>query len=85
MPNKAYIRGKRFEQEVVRIFREAGFGALRSAASKSPFDVVIWKEAKCKGDILRIAHVAFVQCKTEKKKDKNSLTKEFKPSIIMLN
>ena len=63
MPNKNYHRGKRFEQEVVKIFKEKGFVAIRSAASKSPFDVVL---VKMTDDLKRIAHVAFVQCKTKK-------------------
>lgn len=65
-------KGLLFEREVVKIFREAGFGALRSAASKSPYDVVIWKET---GKNKKVAHVAFVQCKvkkTPKKKKKGA-------------
>ena len=67
MPNKNYERGRRFEYEVMEIFRKNGFTELRTAGSHSPFDVVLVKHT---GDMKRIAHVAFVQCKTEKiKKD----------------
>jgi len=69
MSNKS--RGLNFEREIVQIFRKAGFGALRSAGSHSPFDVVIWKEAKGHNGTKRIAHVCFVQCKTKKPKKKN--------------
>lgn len=67
MGNKKYLQGVRFEREVMRIFREAGFEVLRTAGSHSPFDIVLVKYEDREGGIRRIAHVAFVQCKTEKK------------------
>jgi len=63
MPNKNYIRGVRFEREVQQIFKDAGYITMRTAGSHSPFDVVLVKMTK---DMKRIAHVAFVQCKTKK-------------------
>lgn len=68
MPNPNYLRGVRFEREVMKIFRDAGFIVLRTAGSHSPYDVVLIKEGVFKDGVKRIAHVAFVQCKTEKKK-----------------
>ena len=63
-------KGIDFEREVVQIFRKAGFGALRSAASKSPYDVVIWKETISNKKIAYITFtkddVAFIQCKVHK-------------------
>ena len=63
MPNPKYKRGRRFEYEVMEIFRQNNFVVLRTAGSHSPFDVVLVKMTK---DMKRIAHVAFVQCKTKK-------------------
>lgn len=48
----------------MKIFKEAGFIVMRTAGSHSPFDVVLVKESD---QLKKIAHVAFVQCKTEKK------------------
>lgn len=63
MPNKNYVRGVRFEREVVSIFKKAGWEAIRTAGSHSPYDVILIK----KGPVEKIAFVAFVQCKTIKK------------------
>ena len=65
-------KGINFEREVVQIFRQAGYGALRSAASRSPYDVVIWKET---GFNKKIAYVAFVQCKVHKIKSNKEVKK----------
>lgn len=45
------------------IFKEQGYEVMRSAASKSPFDVVLIKYTP---ENKKIAHVAFVQCKVKK-------------------
>ena len=63
MPNKNYLRGVRLEREVIAIFKAAGYQALRTAGSHSPYDVVIWKETK---ENKKICFVAFVQCKVKK-------------------
>ena len=63
--NKNYERGRRFEYEVMEIFRRAGFITLRTAGSHGFADVVL---VKLGPSMDKIAHVAFVQCKTEKKK-----------------
>ena len=65
MPNKNYERGVRFEREVMEIFKEKGYIPIRTAGSHSPFDVILVKTTK---GMKRIAHVAFVQCKTKKEK-----------------
>ena len=43
MVNKNYQRGKDFENEVVKIFKEAGFEAQRTAGSHGTFDVILIK------------------------------------------
>lgn len=60
MPNENYLRGVRLEREVVNIFKEHGYEAIRTAGSRSPFDVILIK----KNEINKICFVAFVQCKT---------------------
>ena len=63
MVNKNYIRGVRLEREVQAIFKAAGYKALRTAGSHSPWDVVLVKESPT---LKKICFVAFVQCKTKK-------------------
>jgi Holliday junction resolvase len=58
-----YRKGAQFEREVVAIFRKNGFEAMRSAGSKSPYDLVIWKETS---ENKKICFVVFVQCKVKK-------------------
>ena len=41
MPNKNYLKGVRYEREVVNNAKSEGHVAFRSAGSHSPFDVVI--------------------------------------------
>ena len=67
MGNPNLRRGVRFEREVMEIFKEHGFEVIRTAGSHSPFDVILVKYEDREGGVKRIAHVAFVQCKTEKK------------------
>ena len=63
MVNKNYLRGVRLEREVQKIFRDAGYTAIRTAGSHSPWDVILVKEGK---ELKKICFVAFVQCKTKK-------------------
>ena len=58
-----YEKGVRLEREVVNIFKKAGFEAVRTAGSKSPFDVILWKTTD---QNKKICFVAFVQCKVKK-------------------
>jgi Holliday junction resolvase len=57
-----YEKGVRFEREVVNIFKKAGYTAVRTAGSHSPYDVIIWKDT---GFNKKIANVAFIQCKVK--------------------
>ena len=62
MSNKNYIKGVKLEREVVNIFKDKGWIAMRTAGSHSPFDVILIKESfKHK----KICFVAFVQCKVK--------------------
>ena len=65
-----YNKGVRLEREVIKIFKDNGFNALRSAGSHSPYDVVIWKETE---ENKKICFVAFVQCKVKKLQKLQSL------------
>lgn len=60
MGSKMYERGVRLEREVIHIFKEHGYEAVRTAGSHSPFDVILIK----KNELNKICFVAFVQCKT---------------------
>jgi Holliday junction resolvase len=40
MPNKNYIRGRAFEYRVKKDLEDKGYIVVRSAGSKSPFDLV---------------------------------------------
>lgn len=40
MPNKNYIRGRQFEYRVKKDLEDKGYIVVRSAGSKSPFDLV---------------------------------------------
>ncbi len=68
-----YTRGVRLEREVQDIFRKAGWEAIRTAGSHSPFDVILVKytdatQGKSKGfsKNRKVCFVSFVQCKVEK-------------------
>ena len=58
-----YEKGVKLEREVIKIFKENGFIAFRSAGSHSPFDVVLAKKTDFNE---KICFVAFVQCKVKK-------------------
>lgn len=64
-----YQRGVRLEREVVKIFKDAGWEAIRTAGSHSPFDVILVKytdnfTSNKKLD-RKVCFVSFVQCKVE--------------------
>ncbi len=62
-----YEKGVRLEREVVKIFKDAGWEAQRTAGSKSPFDVTLIKYSEGYGiKNKKICFVAFVQCKVKK-------------------
>jgi len=56
MPNRNYIKGTRFERELVNQARDEGKIAFRSAGSHSTFDVVVIDLSK--------RTIDFSQCKT---------------------
>lgn len=58
MGNKNYVRGVKFERELVNEARDKGFVAFRSAGSHSLADVCIWNP---KG-----LWIQLIQCKTKK-------------------
>jgi len=58
-----YVKGVRLERDVIRIFKENGYTAFRTAGSHSPFDVVLVKQTE---ENKKICFVAFVQCKVKK-------------------
>ena len=61
--NKNYQKGVRLEREIVKIFKENGYEAIRTAGSHSSFDVILIKKTK---DYNKVCFVAFVQCKVKK-------------------
>ena len=60
-----YTKGVKLERDVIKIFKENGYTAFRSAGSHSPFDVVLVKQTE---ENKKICFVAFVQCKVKKLK-----------------
>ena len=58
MPNNAYLRSRRREQELVNSYRNMGWISARSAGSKSPVDV--WAVNPEDGE------VRLIQIKTKK-------------------
>ncbi len=40
MPNKNYVKGRKYEYDIVHLMRDKGYLAFRSAGSHSPVDVV---------------------------------------------
>jgi Holliday junction resolvase len=58
MPNNAYLRSRKREQDLVRDFRNRGWISARSAGSKSPVDV--WCVNPLDGE------VRLIQIKTKK-------------------
>lgn len=58
--NLNYNRGRALEYEVVKIFKDAGYIAQRTAGSHSVFDVILAKKGQ---NTEKIVFVAFVQCK----------------------
>lgn len=44
MPNNAYRRGRRFEWDVRKLFRKAGYVAIRSAGSHGVADLIVCRK-----------------------------------------
>lgn len=67
MPSPKYIKGVRFEREVVNNARKRGDIAFRSAGSHSPIDVVVIDE--------QVKTIYFIQCKDSVQSFKNLMEK----------
>ena len=68
MPNKNYIKGIKYEREIVNEAKEKGLMAFRSAGSRSPVDIIILDKFN--------KVVYFIQAKNKKVKEDN-LKEEF--------
>ncbi len=62
MPNKNQRRGINYEHEVVKMFKDAGYTAQRTAGSHSEYDVIVWKKDRT---VKKICFLVMVQCKTK--------------------
>ena len=72
-----YEKGVRLERDVIRIFKENGYTAFRTAGSHSPFDVVLVKTTE---ENKKICFVAFVQCKVSKLKHTGNPQQSLSPA-----
>jgi hypothetical protein len=68
-----YNQGRVFEYLVRDVYKKNGFTVIRSAGSKSPIDLMAWKEKE--GEI----NVDLIQCKKETKK------KNYKDDVIEMS
>lgn len=83
-----YQKGRRFEYEVIKLFKDNGYEAIRTAGSHSPFDIILIKYTP---ENKKIAHVAFIQCKIktlnqklpQDSKDKDTNTNPYPPQDIL--
>lgn len=55
MPNPNYIRGRKFEWDLAKDYRDMGFRVIRASGSHGEFDLVVYRPG---------AKPEFVQCKT---------------------
>lgn len=83
MPNKNYVSGRAFEYRVKRYLEKKGYYVLRTAGSKSAFDLVAIPMLD-KVPFLVVPDVLFIQCKhgqsvTKKTKDKIKYWAEMLP------
>jgi hypothetical protein len=73
MPNKNYLRGRRFEYEYANLMREQGFTIARTAGSHGLFDLIGINEKN--------GMVELIQCKvTEDPTEARRLIRSFKES-----
>lgn len=66
---KAYKKGRKFEYELMELFRNNGYEVSRTAGSHSPFDIIAIKYTQTNK---RIAYIVFIQAKIKKLKDESS-------------
>lgn len=67
MGNSNQKRGINYEHEVVKMFKENGYTAQRTAGSHSEFDIIVWKKGLSVNKECRIHWICAIQCKTKKK------------------
>ena len=65
MPNRKYLKGRKYEYDVMDIFKEKGYTVTRAAASHSPFDVIATKITK--KYTYEVWVVVLCQCKKKKR------------------
>ena len=74
MPNKNYLKGRRYEYEVIKRWKERGYEATRTAGSHSSADVIAWRTDR---------KVSFIQCKvTDSMATATRLAKRFREDSI---
>lgn len=70
MPNKNYLRGRRFEYEVAKTLKEQGYEVMRTAGSHGKFDIIALRSG---------VKPIFYQCKvTDNERTANRMGAEFK-------
>lgn len=61
MPNKNYLRGRRFEWEVKKQLEQSGYSVMRTAGSHGFADIIAIRHANGQ------THIRFIQCKVVKR------------------
>jgi len=61
-----YSKGRRFEYDVQRLFKDNGYTCVRTAGSHSPWDLMAYREGTDNSYECRI--MVLVQCKVRRKK-----------------
>lgn len=72
MPNRNYLRGRRFEWQLKKDLESQGWFVYRTAGSHGIYDLIALRESEEHGP-----QVALFQCKTTKEDKVNPLIKEF--------
>ncbi len=72
MPNRNYLRGRRFEWQVKKDLEKEGFHVTRASGSHSMYDLIAVRQGHY------ITHIKFIQCKTGKKPNINKLLLELR-------
>ena len=67
MPNSNYIAGRSFEYQIVKLFKDNGYEATRTAGSHGPWDIIALKRTPTKEYEVRLLVLA--QCKTRQRAD----------------
>jgi Holliday junction resolvase len=67
MPNSNYVAGRAFEYQIVKLFKENGYEATRTAGSHGTWDIIALKRTPTKEYEVRLLVLA--QCKTRQRED----------------